>query len=290
MTEARIYDRGYLPYDGPRHRPERAMVTLIYHTMQRVLGLKRTNWQKVLPAICFLVAFVPAIVIVGTAALLPRGDELVLDSTANYYGFITGALFLFTAFVAPEAVCTDRRSGLLGLYLASPLNRDTYLLAKYAAVAAVLATMTLGPPLLILIANTLSGIGPEGVDGWLTELGRVLASGLALAFFWTGLSMALSSLTPRRARASVIIFAVLLVSSVVGEVLSEDAEIGDSFALLDMIGLPLGVVFRIFGETGDEDLAISRVDTWAVYLTLIGLIAAFGWFTRWRYQRLEVGG
>ena len=290
MTEARIHDRGYLTYDGPRHRPRRAMMNLSYHTVQRVLGLKRSNWQKVLPALTLLIAFIPAIVFIGIAAFLPRGEELGLDSTADYYGFITGALFLFTAFVAPEAICTDRRSGMLGLYLASPLNRDTYLMAKFAAVAAVLATMTLGPPLLMLIAYTLADAGPGGVSGWLTELGRILASGTAVAVFWTALSLALSSLTSRRALASVGIFVGLLASSAVGDGLSEGAEIGDSYALLNLVGLPLEAVYRIFGETNTEGPPIGDVDTWAIYLTLIGLIVAFGAFARWRYQRMEVNG
>ncbi|MYH71528.1 MAG: ABC transporter permease subunit [Acidimicrobiia bacterium] len=290
MTEARIHDRGYLAYDGARHGTRRAMMNLSYHTVQRVLGLKRSNWQKVLPALALLIAFIPAIVFIGIAAFLPRGEELGLDSTADYYGFITGALFLFTAFVAPEAVCTDRRSGMLGLYLASPLSRDTYLMAKFAAVAAVLGTMTLGPPLLMLIAYTLADAGPEGVVGWLTELGRILASGTAVAVFWTALSLALSSLTSRRALASVGIFVGLLASSAVGDGLSEGAEIGDSYALLNLVGLPLEAVYRIFGETNTEGPPIGDVDTWAIYLTLIGLIVAFGAFARWRYQRIEVQG
>ena len=129
-----------------------------------------------------MISFIPAIVFIGIAAFLPRGDELGLESSADYYGFITGALFLFAAFVAPEAVCTDRRSGMLGLYLASPLSRDTYLVAKAAAIAAVLGTMTLGPPILMLIAYTLADAGPDGVTGWLTELDEFWRRGLRWPF------------------------------------------------------------------------------------------------------------
>lgn len=289
MTEARIHDRGYLDYDGPRHGPGRAMVNLCYHTIQRVLGLKRSNWQKVLPAISLLIAFIPAIVFIGIAAFLPQGEELSLNSTVNYYGFITGALFLFTAFVAPEAVCTDRRSGMLGLYLASPLSRDTYLLAKAAAIAAVLGTMTLGPPLLMLIAYTLADAGPNGMTEWLIELGRILASGTALAVFWAALSLALSSLTARRSLASVGIFVGLLASSAVGDGLAAGADLGDSYALLNLVGLPLEAVWRIFGDQ-QFDAPITGVDTWAIFATLVGLIVAFGVFARWRYQRIEVAG
>ncbi|MCY4037404.1 MAG: ABC transporter permease subunit, partial [bacterium] len=256
---------------------------------QRVLGLERSNWQRVLPALSLLIAVVPAVVFIGIAAFLPQGEELELNSTVNYYGFITGALFLFTAFVAPEAVCTDRRSGMLGLYLASPLNRDTYLVAKFAAVAAILGAMTLGPPLLMLIAYTLADAGPAGVTGWLTELGRILASGTALAVFWTALSLALSSLTPRRSLASVGIFVGLLASSAVGDGLSAGAEFGDSYALLNLVGLPFEAVWRIFGDQ-QFDAPISSVDTWEIFATLVGLIAAFGAFARWRYQRIQVPG
>jgi len=290
MTEARIHDRGYLAYDGPRYGPGRAMVVLGYHTVQRVLGLKRSNWQKVLPAFTLLIAFVPAIVFIGLAALLPASSDLDLGDPTGYYWLIVWMVFLFTSFVAPEAICTDRRSGLLGLYLASPLGRDTYLAAKFAAIMAVLGIMTIGPTLLMLIAFTLEGSGPDGVIDWFIELGRVLASGLAMAAFWGALSLAVSSLTTRRALASVAIFVSLLVSAAVGDGLSEGAEVGDSFALLNMIALPLETVYRIYGETNTDGPPIGEVGTLSVLSAHIGLIVAFGAFARWRYQRIEVSG
>ena len=290
MTEARIHERGYLAYDGPRHGPGRAMVDLGYHTMQRVLGLKRSNWQKVLPAITLLIAFVPAIVFVGIAALQPASADLELGQSGEYYEIIVWALFLFASFVAPEALCTDRRSGMLGLYLASPLSRDTYLAAKFAAITAVLGIMTIGPPLLMLIVYTLEGVGPDGIIDWLTELGRLLASGVAMAVFWGALSLAVSSLTPRRTRASVAIFLTPLVSAAVGDGLAGGAQVGDSYSLMNLTALPVEAVYRIYGQVNPFDSRISRVGTWEVFAVFIGLVAASGWFARWRYQRIEVTG
>ena len=290
MTEARIHDRGYLAYDGPRHGPGRAMVVLSYHTVQRVLGLKRSNWQKVMPAIALLVAFVPAIVFIGLAALLPASSDFELGDPAGYYVPISFVLFLFTSFVTPEALCTDRRSGMLGLYLASPLNRDTYLASKFVAVIAVLGVMTIGPTLLMLIAFTLDGSGPDGAIDWLIEFGRVLASGLAMAAFWGSLALAISSLSPRRTLASVAIFVSLLVSAAVGDGLAQGAELGDSFALLNMVALPIETVYRIYGEVNPDGPPIRHVETLPILFTFLGLIVVFGWFARWRYQRIDVTG
>jgi len=49
------------------------MRSLIRHSVQRVLGLKRNVWTKVLPFLTIFFAYVPAIVFVGVAVLVAVG-------------------------------------------------------------------------------------------------------------------------------------------------------------------------------------------------------------------------
>ena len=94
MSTARIVDRSYRPYEGARGGVGASMLTVVKHSIQRSLGIKRTIWQKVLPAFTIAISFIPAIVYIGLAALIPadsRPDGL-LPSYAEYYGFITTGL------------------------------------------------------------------------------------------------------------------------------------------------------------------------------------------------------
>ena len=92
---------------------------------------------------------------------------------------------IFTSFVAPEVLCTDRRTGMLGLYLASPLDRNTYLVSKAAAVASVLAVVTTGPQLLMLVAYALIGDGPGGPLDYVVVVLRILLAGLTMSALYT---------------------------------------------------------------------------------------------------------
>ena len=58
------------PTTGPRTGVRGAMRSLVRHSVQRVLGLKRTAWTKVLPILTIFIAYVPAIVFVGVAVLI----------------------------------------------------------------------------------------------------------------------------------------------------------------------------------------------------------------------------
>ena len=73
MSTARIVDRSYRPYEGRRGGLGASMLTVVKHSIQRSLGIKRTIWQKILPAATIAISYIPAIVYIGLAALLAAG-------------------------------------------------------------------------------------------------------------------------------------------------------------------------------------------------------------------------
>ena len=119
-AEARILDRGYRRYEGERRGVGASVRSLVIHSVQRAFGLRRTVWAKILPALAVAIAYVPAIVFVGLVALFGTRRITTTDSPTygQYYGYIVSAIIVFVAFVAPEVLCTDRRTGMLGIYLA----------------------------------------------------------------------------------------------------------------------------------------------------------------------------
>jgi ABC-2 type transport system permease protein len=294
-AKARILDRGYRPYEGRRRGRIYAARSVIRQSFQRCLGIRRPGTAKVFPIIAVFIAYVPAIVFIGTTALIKDKrpadfDQFIrnfLPGYGAYYGYIVAAIVVFVGFVAPEVLCTDRRNGLLGMYLSSPLNRDLYLLAKAVAVALALVLVTLGPPLLYLVGLAMNGRGPDGVGGFAATFGKIAVAGVVVALINVALSFAVSSTTTRRAAASAAVIFFLVGSWVVTEALVSGAQFNRTLLLLDVLLLPLELAYRIFG-TGHIDRAWADLSTPALVAAYVVWTAGFAAFTRIRYQRIKV--
>ena len=284
--DARLYDLGYRSYDGPRERPARAILTLAEFTARRVLGIGRGARHKVLPALTLVIAYLPALASVLYAVLAKDivGGDLI---TYGDYMFIIGsALALFAALVAPEALCPDKRTGMLGLYLAGPLDRNRYLIAKGAGVLSVMLLITVGPLLFMLLAFVLAGLGPS-VTETPELLARIFAAGTMTALLYAALSMAVSSFTTRRAAAAV---GVVLLLFVPASVVRPAIESGGAPNELDLLSSPFVVfelAYRIFGESSDGSDPVAELSTWLVAGGVVGAILAGAAICWLRYRRLE---
>jgi ABC-2 type transport system permease protein len=283
--DARLFDLGYRAYDGPRERPARAILTLALFTVRRVLGLGRGTRHKVLPAITLAIAYLPALTSVAFSVLANNIVATDLITYGDYMFIIGSALALFAALVAPEALCPDRRSGMLGLYLAGPLDRNRYLLAKGLGVLGVMLLITVGPLLFMLAANVIAGFGPSAGETPKLLL-RIVAAGLVTALLYTSLSMAVSSFTTRRAAAAVGVVLLLLVPpSVVRPAI--DAGAPNALDLLSFPFVVFDLSYRIFGEQPDDGAPVRELATWVVAAGVGAAIAA-GALVCWiRYRRIE---
>ncbi|MEZ5206431.1 MAG: hypothetical protein R2690_05505 [Acidimicrobiales bacterium] len=221
---ARIHDRGYSRYTDERTGTGGAVRSLYRQTLQQALGFRRSVWQKILPFLSIVLAYLPAIAFVGMAAFAntqPRAAAQVqelLPTYAEYYGFVYAAILVFVAFVAPELLCADRRTGMLGLYLASPLMRHLPAGARrrhaHAAVAGDARAAAVDAR-----RQHPQRHRPDQHRRILTTLGQVLVSGVVIGAFYGALSLAVASLTTRRAFATVGIVFILFGSSVLTQLL-----------------------------------------------------------------------
>ena len=286
MTTARIGERGYQRYTGPRSGHGHAIRSLYVQTLRRVLGLRRPARHKILPVMAIVFAFVPAIVFIGVIALFGDRVSLLLPTYPRYYSFITSAVLLFVTFVAPEAMCPDRRNRTLSIYLASPLTRDTYVWSKAAAVATVLSAVTIGPLILLLLGYMFQNNGPDGPLEVLQTFARIVLAGGLVTLVYTAVSLAVSSVTDRRAIAAASTLLLIIGSNIIAIVLGEISN-DDRFFLLSLMGMPFAVADAVFGTPVFADEAIGVSVGW-VYGAAAAFIAVGAAIVFLRYRRLQV--
>jgi len=315
---ARILDRGYRRYDGERGGVSSSMRSVIRYTAHRVLGVHRKFRFKAMPILTIVLSYIPAIVMVGIVVLanrlednttqgglgggsVPSGAGRVVASQLitdypGLYSFIVAAIALFAAFVAPEVLCTDRRTGMLGLYMASPLNRWNYLTAKAASVGMILLTVTLGPPLLLLIGYSTQGYGPSSFGEWMATIARVIGAGVGIAAFHTMLSCAISSITTRRAAASAAFVVLLMGTGVLVPLLIIQGGAPRWLGMFDLLKLPMEFAYRVFGQPSiigyqtEQSGFLYRppTDTWIIYAGFFGWVLMSALVVWDRYRRVEV--
>jgi len=294
MTEARgeIYDIGYQRYTGPREGRNRARRALWANGVRTALGLGRGWFSKVLPVLLFVALLIPALVFVVIAAVISTfglGERGIVGQ-GDYYRFILVPLVLLSAVIAPELLCSDRRNGVINLYLVRPLTPTDYLLGRWLAFLSIVLLFVYLPQLVLFIgfiavaADPLAYLG----DHWL-DAPRFLMAGLAIALFAATLPMAAAAFTSRRAYAAIFVIALLFITGAVGGVLSDTigGEAAGWLFLINIGFVPIHINNIIFGDMSSSgpagDLPRSAILGWYLVLT-----AGPGLILWRRYHRMGI--
>ena len=285
--ESQVFDLGYRHYEGPREGRARARKALFFNGVRTCFGLGRGAWAKVLPILFLLTLMAPALILAALAGLLGDlfMDALDLPGAGDYYGIVWIILMLFSALIAPELLCPDRRDGVINLYLVRPLSAEDYVIARWLAFFAVSLVFIYAGQALLLAGLALGAESPADYlrDNWL-DIPRSIASGAAIAAVTTTIPLAAASLTTRRAYASLTVIALFLTTvTVSGFLLTEVEQVGRWARLIDFGGVTLQVNDLIFNQYADGDNRLPEALAVAWWAVVVAVPAFILW---WRYRRL----
>ncbi|MDE0653803.1 MAG: hypothetical protein OXI26_09130 [bacterium] len=290
-AQAQIFEGGFRPYTGPRLGARLSTRTLYTYSLGRLLGRKRRFRSKLIPIASAVVSWVGAIGLIFWAALFALIIDVDFDTVRGYYRFAWIGIVLFSILATPTLLTTDRRSGLLSLYLASPLSRTRYLGAQTMAIHTLLVALSLVPVLILGIVYTALGVGPGNAGDFAIFVLRAIAASISLALLPTALGVAICSAARRAGIAMVLIALCLLVPQGIVNLLVEVAGAPAELGVLDPMNLSWSLTKRSFAlplESGTGVSPVESVATWVVVLATLGWSALLGGFALWRYRRVEV--
>lgn len=283
-----IYDLGYRHYDGARLGRRAAILSLYFYTLRGAFGLGRRTGAKIMPIAIAIIAFVPAVVQLGIAALVPGEFEVI--SPENYFGFVEVPVALFCAAVAPDICGRDMRQRTLSLYFSRALSRMDYAVAKLVAFATAIAFLTLAPQVILVIGTGLASddLGDFLRESW-EDIPLTLAAGVALAVTAASVSLAIASQTSRRSYATVGVVAwFLLTLPIAGILIYGIGGVGKAAVYLSPFDFMYGAVAWIFNETPGVDSTQREAgfDLWTYGVAIAVYTAAGIFFTLRRFARI----
>lgn len=287
-----IYDLGYRPYDGPRLGRRHALKTLFAYSFNSAWGIGRSWSSKGFSFGLAFLALAPALLQLAVLALAPGEFEAV--KMQETFGYIQIVIALFCAAVAPEVIGRDQRNRTLPLYFSRTLERRDYVLAKIAALFAAVFIVVGLPQVLLYVANAIST--DDLIDYLKTngdQIGPILFGSFLVSALFGTVSLAVASMTPKRALASGIVLGYFVVAWVVANVLIEttSGDVRNFVILLSPFDLLNGAVYWMFDAAPDnENSALLKVTLEGPVYVAVALAYAMGAlvFLYRRYQRMVV--
>lgn len=231
MTTGVIHDLGYQRYTGPRLGRGYAFRTLYAHTVRTAFGLGRGVKAKIFS--WSIIGIVAVVGVVITAISAQTGDTVMTGP--QFVDNMATLIILLLAAVAPELTSRDQQTRVLGLYLARPMRRADYALARLGGAVTAIFLVLAGPVTLMFVGAALStkkgasGVGDAAVD-WSQGIAHAATHALVL----TSISLLVSSVIRRRAIAAAAVVAVFLVAL---PAVAVAQELGGSQGLTELVSM-----------------------------------------------------
>lgn len=276
-----IHDIGYQRYAGVRLGRRYIVGALYQHSLRTAFGLGRSAKAKIFP---WLLVGVVGVVAAVLTAIRAQTGSLVLGY-AEFPEQLTMLFIFFCAAVAPELASRDLHSGVLPLYLARPLRRADYALAKLAALITATFLLVAGPLTVMFVggAFTLDGFGAVWEDflDYLAAVGYVAV----FAVVFSAVALLVASLIRRRAvAAGAVVGTFLLTTPVVGVLSVLPSE---RAAQLAGLASPITIVSGI-GDWAFEPSGASGVGGYGPLYALVtaGMVAVAVLLLLARYRKV----
>ena len=275
-----IHDIGYQRYEGPREGRRRTLIALWTDGMRTALGLGRGTKAKILPVLLFASAILPAAILVIIASLNAGAPQPGAPSNHAVYDTIVLILvLLFSAIIAPELLCADRRSQVLQLYLVRPLSPADYLAGRWLAFFTIVLALVYFGQSVLFVGLTLNAEEPLTYlrENWL-DVPRFLAAGAIASVFATTIPLVVAGFTSRRAYAAAFVIGLIFISAAVANPLAScteqqthmegnvvvldrcepvTGEYAKWISLLDLGSVPRHLNDKILGQVEPSDLSLQ---------------------------------
>ena len=292
-----VFDIGYQRYTGGREGRGRARRAVYKDGLRTALGLGRGGWAKLLP--WFFIALLAAIALVmamiaGAAERLAgpgAAQRMNLPSHGDFYAIASIVTYVFAALVAPELLSSDRRLGVINLYLVRPLTGTDYVVSRWSAFVTVMLGALWLPQIILLLGLAMGDPAPATyLQAHWIDIPKFLLSGAVMAVYITTLALLTASFTTRRAYAAVFLVGLFAITTPFNAGMASEMSgpAAQWISMFNLTNIPLHVGDVIFGglsglteEAPAHTLPASVKVAWYFAWTLVP--AAVLW---WRYRRL----
>jgi ABC-2 type transport system permease protein len=293
-----VFDIGYRNYTGEREGRSRSRTAIFKDGVRIALGFGRGPRAKILPwlfiSIMSAIGLIMAMIAGAADRLAGPGaaQRMNLPSHGDYYGIVASILFVFSAIVAPELLCRDRREGTINLYLVRPITGSDYVWSRWAAFMVITLVASWLPQLILFLGLAMGDRVPiDYLQAHWLDVPRFMLAGVVMAAYATSVAMLTASFTTRRAYASVFLVGLFIISTpfTVGLAQEIGGTAGQWISMFSLLNIPLHVNDVIFGAPGEitEDAPARAFGSTALvswYLLWTFLSAGILW---WRYRRMS---